>query len=423
MTSVQRWTGRLALLLVVLTGGRPLAQGQVPQPGNADGRSAGWVFTPSISFGGGYDDNVLLANRGSEPPGDYASPLGPSASLDFNSNRTRFSSGYDGSFTFYRTLDELTSFEHYARASLSHRLTKRVTIIAEESFARAPTTDALQLAGIPFYRVGSATNTVGGGVDVALSKVMSLTSHYSWRRVNFDYDNFTGRELLGGNAHEAEVTVNRALSTRLTVSGRYSLISGALGEATNAANLVDRGNFQIHTGAGSLTYRVTPTLSVSGGAGVARMSTSVGIVPEVNEAAALEANRSDVGPTIEAGVNWRRERYQASLSYQRSFIPSFGFGGTFQNQEWVANLHVPFARNRAYADGSFAWFDNESLFELQPTLKTMWISGKVGYRVTPWFSVEGYYGRSQQDAQIAGGNLDRNQVGFRVVAAKPIRLR
>jgi len=36
--------------------------------------------------------------------------------------------------------------------------------------------------------------------------------------------------------------------------------------------------------------------------------------------------------------------------------------------------------------------------------------------------LEGFYGRTQQDSQRIGGQLERNQVGFRVVAVKPLRL-
>jgi hypothetical protein len=37
--------------------------------------------------------------------------------------------------------------------------------------------------------------------------------------------------------------------------------------------------------------------------------------------------------------------------------------------------------------------------------------------------LEGFYGRTQQNSQRIGGQLERNQVGFRVVAIKPMKLR
>jgi len=385
------------------------------------------VFTTSIAAGAGYDDNVLLANRANNPPSDYTSPVTPSAALDFNGKRTHFSTGYTGSLTFYRTVDELTSFEHLLRATFSHRLTPRFSIVAEENFAKAPTTDALELAGVPFYRVGSRTNTVGGGVDAALNKYTTMSARYSLRIVAFDVDERTQRALLGGHSHEGNVSLARALSTRLTVTGRYSYLQGTAGEATYVPEALDRGSFDIQSGGVEAAYRLTESVNVTGGFGVARMS---GTEPLVRQDLQLPASvitdspfDPEVGPTFLAGVAWHGEHHLASLVYQRSFIPSFGFGGTFQNEEWVAALHVPFARNRAYADASASWFNNEPLIQTQPTLRSMWLSGKAGYRVTRWLNVEGYYDRSQQDAQVAGGILDRNQLGIRMVATRPMRLR
>lgn len=398
-----------------------------PQAPLDERRYAGWVFTPSIAAGAGYDDNVLLANRANNAPSDYTSPVTPSATLDFTGRRTRFSTGYTGSLTFYRSVDELTNFQHLLRATLSHRVTPRLSIVAEENFSKAPTTDALELAGIPFYRVGSRTNTLAGGVDAALNKYTTLATRYSLRTVAFDFDELAQRALLGGHSHEGNISFARALSTRLTVTGRYSYQRGTAGEAARVSTALDRGSFEIQSGGVEAAYRLTEFVNVTGGVGVARMA---GTEPLVRQDLQLPASAitdspfdPEVGPTFLAGVTWHGEHHLASLVYQRSFIPSFGFGGTFQNEEWVANLRVPFARNRAYAEASASWFNNEPLIKTQPTLRSMWLSGKAGYRVTRWLNVEGYYDRSQQDAQVAGGTLDRNQLGIRMVATRPMRLR
>jgi hypothetical protein len=411
------------ILLAFVTGASVAAQSGT-QPSLDERHYAGWVFTPSIAVGGGYDDNVLLANRANDPPSDYTSPIGPSATLDFTGRRTRFSSGYNGAFTLYRTVDELNSFEHSFRASLHQRLTPKVSVVAEESFSKSPTTDAIALVGVPFYRVGSRTNTVNGGVDAALSKYTTLTGRYSLRNVAFDEDRFTQRGLLGGHAHEASLAISRAVSTRLSLSGQYSYLRGTEGQATRVTAVSTDGTFDIQSGGVGATYRVTEFVSITGGVGVARMSGTEQLTGTVSPSASDRAlTSSDVGPTFQGGITWRGEHHLASLTYQRSFIPSFGFGGTFQNEEWVANLRVPFARNRAYTEGAFAWFNNEPLIAIQPTLRSAFISAKLGYRLSRWLNGEGYYERSQQNAQVAGGNLDRNQVGFRFVASRPMRLR
>jgi hypothetical protein len=384
------------------------------QPLPDDRRIAGWVFTPSLAAGGGWDDNILLANPGDDPPEDYASPIRPGLALDFTGRRTQLSTGYLGTYTFYRTVDELTSYEHYLRASFRHRLTPRVSVFADEDFSRAPTTDALQLAGVPFYRIGSWTNTASGGLDVAVNKYTNASGRYLLRTVSFDFDEIAGRALRGGTAHEAEFGVTRALSPRLTVGGDYTLQRGSLNQPVPLEGdlpipLADE-QFTIQTGGGTASYRALPTLTVNGGVGVARIS---GTVPQ----------ESRIGPTFEAGASWQGKYHRASMSYQRSFIPSFGFGGTFQNEEWMASLNVPFMRNRAYADASFSWFNNEPLTDGQPDLRWLWFTTTVGYRATPWLRVEGYYSRAQQNAQQAGSQLTRNQIGFQVVTSKPMKIK
>lgn len=403
-----------AAALTLLTSGSVL-HGQGPvQPLPDDRRVAGWVFTPSLAVGGGWDDNILLANPGDNPPEDYASPVGPGLSLDFTGRRTQLSTGYLGSYTFYRTVDELTSYEHHVRASVRHRLTPRVSIFGEEDFSQAPTTDALQLAGVPFYRIGSRANTAGGGLEAAVNKYTNVSGRYNLRTVSFDFDQFAGRQLRGGMAHEAEASVTRALSPRLTVGGDYTLLRGSLNQQIPlegelpVVGIDER--FMIQTGGGTATYRVLPTLTVNGGVGVARISGTV-------------TQDSRIGPTFEVGASWQGKYHVASMSYQRSFIPSFGFGGTFQNEEWVANLHVPFARNRAYTDASLSWSNNEPLTIDQPDLRWIWVTTKVGYRATPWLRVEGYYSRAQQNAQRAGSQLTRNQIGFQVVTSKPMKIK
>jgi hypothetical protein len=70
-----------------------------------------------------------------------------------------------------------------------------------------------------------------------------------------------------------------------------------------------------------------------------------------------------------------------------------------------------------------SWLNNDPLDTVQPSLQTSWLSSILGYYATRWLSLAGFYGRTQQDSQVAGGQLQCNQLGFRVVAAKPVNLR
>lgn len=397
MRSVIRLLVSLVAGAIVTSAGLAIAQTdvQAQQP-------PGWVFTPSIGFGGSWDDNVLLVNPGENPPGDYATPISPTVALDYRGRRTVFSGGYEGALLVYRTLGELNSSEQRVRAFLQHRATERITVFAQESFMQAPTTDVLQLSGIPFYRLGSRTNAAGGGLDAQLARHTTLRSSYALRSVAFDVDEQLGAELEGGHAHEILLALGHALSSRLTLGGQYEFRRAILSAGSD--------RFNMHTGGMTLQFQASPLVKLTGSVGVARLGEGL-------------RHGAHIGPAVGFSITRVSRLARLSAGYQRSFIPSYGFGGTFQNEEWTGSVLVPFANNRAYVDGGISWFDNDPLEEAQPSVQSLWLSGTLGYRITRWLNAEGFFGRSQQDTQRVGGDLDRNQVGFRLVAAKPVRLR
>lgn len=392
-----------ALVLAALTGYSAKVDAQLPPEAP---KNAGWIFTPSIGVGGSWDDNVLLANRGDSPPGDYATPVNPGLSMDYRGRRTWLSASYSGSFLTYRTLEQLNSSEQRARAFLEHRLSPRLTLFAEENFMRAPTTDALELAGVPFFRIGSQTNDAGAGIEAALTRQTALRAAYSHHAVSFDRDPLLGSDLKGGYSHEGSLSLTHMLSPRVTVGGQYDLQR----VVQNVDLPVGEDRFDIHNGGFTVQYDVTQSTKVFALVGVTLLGAGL-------------THEERTGPIVRAGITRRARLATLSAHYERSFIPSFGFGGTFQNEEWVGGVHVPFAANRAYAEGAVAWFDNDPLQSGVPSVRSAWVSGTLGYRMTRWLNLEGFFGRAQQDTQRPGGKLTRNQVGFRIVAAKPMKLR
>jgi hypothetical protein len=370
----------------------------------------GWVFTPSISYGGTWDDNVLLANPGSNPPADYGMPITPAASIDYTGRSTRFSSGYSGAFLRYMTLEELNSLQQSFRASVDRRVSNRVTLIGQESYTAAPTTDVLQLSGVPFYRIGSRTNAATGGVQIALAKHTMLRSNYRLNTVDFDTSPLTDNQLQGGHTHEIITTVDQALSRHFTVGGEYDFSRNIVNGEISLTGPTPQDRFNMQTVMGTAQYQVAAGTMLSGGVGLAMMGAGL-------------THEARTGPEWRVALSQKMSRGAIATGYSRSYIPSFGFGGTFQNQEWDTNVHTPLGHTRAYVAGAFTWMNNESLDNSQPSLRTAWLAGTVGYYLTRWLSLEGFYERTQQNSQRAGGQLERDQAGFRVVATKPMRIR
>jgi hypothetical protein len=109
------------------------------------------------------------------------------------------------------------------------------------------------------------------------------------------------------------------------------------------------------------------------------------------------------------------------LAYGRSFVPSYGFGGTQQNEEVTARIHGPLGR-RLYAQTSLAWRRNEPLTVGELKLVSWWFEGALGFNVRPWMRVEGFYNGVRQTIDRPGGLLNRNRIGVQLVAAQPVRM-
>ena len=103
-------------------------------------------------------------------------------------------------------------------------------------------------------------------------------------------------------------------------------------------------------------------------------------------------------------------------------MPAFGFGGTFQNEEIAAAVRLPLSQ-RFYTNSSVSWRRNEPLTLGDPSLRSLWIEGIIGYHVQPWLRLEGFYSGSRQTIAQPGTERDHNRVGFQIVTFKPLRVR
>jgi hypothetical protein len=128
------------------------------------------------------------------------------------------------------------------------------------------------------------------------------------------------------------------------------------------------------------------------------------------------------GPAWRAGVARQFRRAGFDLTYARSVVPSYGFGGTLQNEEVIGRARVPLAR-RLSAQSSVAWRSNQALTIGQPNLHSFWFEANVGYAWQPWLRLEGFYTSSSQSIEGPGGVVDRKQVGVQVVTSRPVRIR
>jgi hypothetical protein len=375
-------------------------------PGSIDAQPketprAGWTFVPSLTFSSGYDDNVLLAAEEHFPPDDYVNALQPAGALDYFGRRLQLQTAYRGSFVRYNDLSELNSADQDARFHVRYRTTPRVTVFGGQTYTTASTTDAIELIGAPFRRFGNRTATTQGGMEARLTARTTAKGEYDFRIVTFNEDVADFITFPGGHEHYVTTSLDHAFSARLTLGTAYDL----------RRVIVTNGDepILIQHGGGTAELRLNPTITLSGNLGLTHIGGGVPI-------------DTRTGIAYGAGITSRHQRVDISARYQRSVLPAFGFGGTFQNEEFLGSVRGSFARNRAYWQQSVAWRGNEPLMAGPPVTRTLWWSSLVGYSFSRWMRVEGYYSRAHQDTQRAGGLVDRNRIGFQIVTSRPLRI-
>jgi hypothetical protein len=376
---------------------------------------AGWTFTPSITFSGAWDDNVVLVSTEEGRPSDYVTAVIPGGAIDFLSPRLHVSGGYHGSFVFYRELTELNSVDQFARANLQYRANSRTTLSASQTVSSAQTTDGIELVGVPFRRIGNITSVTRGGIDLRVTPRTTVKGGYAFRVVDFDDDAGQFLTFPGGHEHHLSSAVAHQVTTRLSIGGAYDLRrvvvadSPLTGVDGPSPAVEPQEVVLVHQSAATTEYRVAERVTLNGSFGLSHLGEGL-------------THAARTGLAWRAGISSRHEYFQLAGHYARSVVPSFGFGGTFQNEELVGNIRAPFAGNRGYWQTGLAWRDNDPLIPGPPSTRTIWFSSTAGYVVVPWLRLEGYYSRAHQDTQLAGGQVSRNRVGFQVVTLRPVRV-
>jgi len=367
------------------------AQEQVPR--------TGWIFTPSLGFQGAYDDNALLLYE-PEPPRDFVTVLNPRADVTYFGRRSEFDANYDGAFLVYRDLNTLNSYDQRAAVSARRALTKQLSISARNFFAEAPTTELVNFVAVPFTRTGSKLDDFHAGIDAMLTKHTTLSASYDFLWTKFDEpESVAALTLHGGHRHGASANLKHELSdlTSLTASYRFE-----------RAYVVDGSTFDVVNADVGLDRQLLPTTRVYGAFGFSRLGVSQDFTARV-------------GPSYRAGLIHHVRQASITAGYSRSYVPAFGFGGTFQNEEFLSQLHAPLAR-RVYANSGVAWRRNEPLEPNSLRLKSFWWESSVGYAVERWVHVEGFFQFEHQVIDRPGGSLGRKRIGFQVVTSKPMRI-
>lgn len=364
-------------------------------------RIPGWTFTPGVTFGALYDTNVAIAspdvNR--KTASDRLFQLEPSGRLEYFSPRTTFSSGYQGALRRYVDLRDLDGTDHRATLSLRERVSRRLTVFANDNYAQVPTTDQLELNGLPFQRTGARYNSLAGGMEARATKRTDVVVRYEMTWLDFVRKDTL---LTGGTVNGIHAEATHRFNDRLSAGSEYGVRRADLNQGMKQQAFQDGGGV-LHYGTGTHT-----TVDASGG---------------VAHLLDRSTRLSKTGPYAKVGLVHRADRATFGVDFNRSYVPSLAFGGTNQSQEARGYIQMPLTRNRLYVQESAAWRRTDPFVKTELALDSIFLRTVLGYAVEKWFRVEGYHSFTRQDNRVAAGQIRRHVAGLQFVVSEPMRIR
>jgi hypothetical protein len=377
--------------------------------------SPGLTFTPGVSLSGMWDSNVALAAPTGRAASDQLFVVQPFGQVQLVTPRTELVGGYTGYVRRYMDADALNGFDQRGFISLRRRATRRVTFSVTNEFADVPTTDETELNGLPFTRTGSKSNRLAAGVGSRVGKFTDVNVRYENTWVKFDRDDAA---LNDGWINSLEGDLRRRLNERVSVGAEYGIRRADVDSGSRTIWFHDMG--------GLVSYALGPRtrLEVAGGYSFLNDSMSERFddsLPEQLEDTVLERDRR--GLYGRAGVEHAVERATFGASFEKSFVPSFGFGGSSASQELRGFIQMPLNRNRLYLQTNALWRRTNPLELEELALDTIQSTNTVGYALVRWLRLEAFHVFTRQDSIVTGGEINRQRAGLQLVVSQPMRIR
>lgn len=360
----------------------------------------GWSFTPGLDYAFVWDSNILFANTVSDHIIDErVHVLRPRGELAYSGRRSGLTLGYDGSLLQHLAFGSLNSYDQRLTLHTTHQLSRRNSWFARYEAATSPTTELVELVGVPFARIGTRRQNVATGLEMMLRRTTEATVSYRLQRVDFAEDLTLNDVLRGGYSHGGSLSLKHHWTRRLALTGNYDV---------DFANVVDGQQFTLQNSSAGVEYAVSDAIRTFAAAGVSYLGGVTGA-------------KGRMGPALRLGLATNIAPAIVSVTYSRSYVPSYGFGGTSDNEELMSRVQFPIAR-RAYTAGALAWRANEPLAR-DLKLHSTWFYGSVGYRLADWMQLEAFTSGTRQRTDRPGGRLNRYQVGLQLSTATTTRIR
>jgi hypothetical protein len=353
-------------------------------------RAPGLVLTPTLGAGVIRDDNAIVGAEGDPSPNDSVITVRPGIDVALTRKHTVIAGSYFGSLMRYRTLDQFNSFDQGGRFEFRHQPSKRFQLFANDRVTVNPSTEAAQEPGVPFLRTGTRQNIFDAGTLVALTRQLELTGTYRFQWLEFDRTSTPADAVLqGGQSHGVTIEARQRVWEHVSV--------GAVPSS------------DIQTGQGIVTWQVSPTVRFEAGAGLSHVSLG----------GPLE---SATGPAGRVSIQKQTEYLVFSAGASQAFRPSFGSGRSSKNREFNVGVFAPFGAGRWFVGGQLVRHKNEPAAGEGLSLTANWVRAVLGYSMSRWARIEGFYLGAFQDTNVPGGLVHRNRVGVQITTSAPMRI-
>ena len=252
---------------------------------------------------------------------------------------------------------------------------------------------------------GSRILDAEAGIDAQITKHLMVTATGGVQSVAFDRGPTQDFLLQGGHTEGGTISVRETINPRTSLTADYDVRFATVAETDTGGT----ATFTIQNSWAGAERRISSSLRAFGAFGVSRMG-------------ATEISPARTGPAWRAGVSEEFQKVGFDASYVRSYIPSFSFGGTQQNEALNGVVRLSLAR-RLSTQGSTSWQRNEPLTPDDLRLKSLWFNVQVGYALRPWIRIGAFYEHMHQTIDRPGGLLDLQRLGVQVITTKPMRIR
>jgi hypothetical protein len=262
-------------------------------------RRAPVTFTPTLTIGEEFNDNVFLDND--NRTWDFITAITPGFTLEVERPTYRIFAAYDATAEiFARESDETHAFERQGFVGEAvYRVTPQLTLSLTDRFTMSTDTNQVTGERVATGRDRSWSNALAGGASWQATPLTSLRGGASWTVLRFDDE-----DLVESDTYQFQVGTDHALTPLLTGIAEYEF---AIFDFSGLDTVYT------HTPRVGLAYAFSPALSGS---------LRIGPTFEVSDGS------TRVTPSVIGELRQRTRWGSVGLTYSHLVSTSGGLGGT-----------------------------------------------------------------------------------------------